>query len=432
MALQFRKLVASNYKRLRDIVITPQGRITYLVGPNEAGKSSICELVWAILGGAGASPGMPIRAGQTKASGEIDLGDIIATRKWSAASGTSLSVTNAEGVEMPGGPQSVINELVGKGMLDPLAFSRMKPAEQAKVLAEMAGVDLVAYARKKETLAAARTEANRKADEASETLKRLPAVEAPDEEVSVDGLMAELKAAQTNNQKIETAKQNHTSVMEEIRRRQSDIERTEAEILALQVKLAGFRDRKENGEAAALASQANIDAMTAVDVAPIEVRIRESSAVNKAVAAKKARSTAKAANDAASKNAEAAKVALKQHEEGFKKAIAEAKLPVQGLTFSPEGVSYKGIPLEQASTAETIRIGMSIGFARKPKLPLVIIREGSLLDADSREIIADILEENNALALIEVVEYDSKQVGIHIEEGEIVSIVPEPEPEPKA
>ena len=43
-------------------------------------------------------------------------------------------------------------------------------------------------------------------------------------------------------------------------------------------------------------------------------------------------------------------------------------------------ITYNGVPLSEASTAEQIRVSTAIGMADKPELRFLLIRDGSLLD----------------------------------------------------
>jgi len=99
-------------------------------------------------------------------------------------------------------------------------------------------------------------------------------------------------------------------------------------------------------------------------------------------------------------------------------AIARAKLPVDGLGFGDGAVTYNGIPLEQSSSAEQLRVSLSIAMAANPKLRVIRIQDGSLLDDDSLTAIAKAAEENDYQVWIERVDTSGK-IGIVIEDGMI-------------
>jgi ABC-type glutathione transport system ATPase component len=99
--------------------------------------------------------------------------------------------------------------------------------------------------------------------------------------------------------------------------------------------------------------------------------------------------------------------------------IASAKFPVPGLGFSDDGVpTYQGIPLEQASGAQKIRVGMAVALAMNPKLKIVLVRDASLLDSDNMAIIAEMAEAAGAQVWLERV--GTADAGaVIIEDGEV-------------
>lgn len=101
-------------------------------------------------------------------------------------------------------------------------------------------------------------------------------------------------------------------------------------------------------------------------------------------------------------------------------AIARAKLPVVGIGFGDGVVTYNGIPFDQSSSAEQLRVSMSIAMAANPKLRVIRIIDGSLLDDDSLSAIAEMAQEGDYQVWIERVDTSGK-IGIVIEDGMIKS-----------
>jgi hypothetical protein len=67
----------------------------------------------------------------------VDLGDQRVTRRWTEA--LHAEVTNREGASYKS-PQAILDKLCGELTFDPLAFSRMKAAEQRDTLLRLAGL----------------------------------------------------------------------------------------------------------------------------------------------------------------------------------------------------------------------------------------------------------------------------------------------------
>ncbi|MCI0540823.1 MAG: AAA family ATPase, partial [Verrucomicrobiales bacterium] len=91
------KLQTENVKRLQAVEITPGGgNMVVIGGKNGAGKSSVLDSIEFALGG-DPSAKMPVRRGEDKARIVVDLGDLVIKRVFTAAGGTSLVVTDADG-----------------------------------------------------------------------------------------------------------------------------------------------------------------------------------------------------------------------------------------------------------------------------------------------------------------------------------------------
>lgn len=116
-------------------------------------------------------------------------------------------------------------------------------------------------------------------------------------------------------------------------------------------------------------------------------------------------------------------------------AIAKAKMPVEGLGFGDGVVLHNGVPFDQASSAEQLRVSVAIAMAANPKLRVIRIQDGSLLDDTSMQVITDMARDHDMQVWMEKVDSTGK-VGIVIEDGEVVAVnggepAPGPAAEPK-
>jgi hypothetical protein len=102
-------------------------------------------------------------------------------------------------------------------------------------------------------------------------------------------------------------------------------------------------------------------------------------------------------------------------------AIAAAQLPVAGITFGDGEVFLDGVPFDQTSTAQKFRVGVAIAVAKNPTLRLVWVRDASLLDDKSYEIIKNLAEEFNAQILLETVRAIGKDA-IVLEDGHLKDV----------
>lgn len=75
-----------------------------------------------------------------------------------------------------------------------------------------------------------------------------------------------------------------------------------------------------------------------------------------------------------------------------------------------------GVPFNQGSDAEQLRASLGIAMALNPKLKVIRVRDGSLLDDDSMKIVEQMADKNNFQIFIERVDSSGK-VGIVMENG---------------
>jgi hypothetical protein len=101
--------------------------------------------------------------------------------------------------------------------------------------------------------------------------------------------------------------------------------------------------------------------------------------------------------------------------------IANAKYPVDGLGFAEDEVMYNGLPFSQASNAEQIKVSIAMGMVANPKLRVMRIKDGSLLDDDSMKVVEKMADDFDYQVFIEIVDVSGK-VGVYLVDGEIAAI----------
>ena len=470
------RLDSENVKRLRAVSITPDGAVVRITGKNGAGKTSVLDSIALTIGGADAGEcKVPVRRGQSKAKTVIDLGDLIVTRTWTAGGGTRLVVSNAEGVAFSS-PQAVLDRLVGKLTLDPLAFSRLKPAEQLETLKAVVGIDFSALDSERAEAFSERTDVNRRmkaAQAAADMAARH--VDAPTEEVSVSALAAEMERRRTENDKkrelgaevktvtgsierFDQAMQEASKAdKSEVARIAAYLSEADAELERQIADLRAANDRRKTQarDASAKAVRAHRDKWETNHKA-------KQAAENRLVALRKQESEAKQHNvlEIAEqiRNAESANLkyrenrdadgltakarTLAEESQGLTARIeaidaekhhtlATANFPISDMSFDESGVTFKGLPFEQASAAEKLRASVAIGVALNPKLRVLLVRDGSLLDQEGMKLLAQLAEEHDAQIWLEAVS-DTADVGVVIEDGMVTSRPDRKPPAPSA
>lgn len=390
-------LTAENVKRLKAVYIEPDGTLQVVTGRNAQGKSSALDAIWLALGGRAAmgDTSRPIRDGEESASVTLDLGDLVVTRTWKKGA-TTLDVRNAEGAKF-GSPQTMLDALVGRLSFDPLAFTKLSDREQVAALLELVDldVDLDALAAERASAYEARTEIGRQ----GKALGDVPAIDdsLPKEEVSAGDLIAKIRDAQEVNREHYDAEVEH--------------ERQSTRVADLE---AALRD-----------AQVALKAATEVRA---KVRRIDTTALEADLANIEERNAAIRANNAAKERLRAKAELTQQYNKHTEQiealdnkrdaALAEAKFPVDGLGFTDEGVTYQGVPFSQASAAEQIKVSLAMAMALNPKLRVIRIMDGSLLDADSMKTIAKMAADADYQVWVERVA-DGSDVGVVIEDGEV-------------
>lgn len=404
---------AENVKRLKAVEITPDGTMQVITGKNAAGKSSVLDAIWLALGGGAAlkATTKPIRKGEERAKVRLDLGDLVVTRSWTA-SGTVLKVENAEGAKY-GSPQGVLDALVGRLSFDPLEFTRLAPRAQVAALLDLVDldIDLEAIATERQRAYQERTEIGRDIKILEGNLAALgeQVGEVPETEVSVSELARAFGDANAKyadlaqaDRVVTTAQEAHVKTQAQLRAAQADASAAETALL----------DAK--GALAALV------VAPLPDLNEIQTQMDNAEATNAAVRRNGERRNVTRALGQARETSDGYTAAISKIDADKAAALSAAKFPVEGLTFDEDGVIYQGVPFSQASAAEQIRVSLGMAMALNPKLRVIRINDGSLLDADGMEQVAKMAAEHDYQVWVERVS-DGSGVGVVIEDGQVAS-----------
>ncbi len=409
-------LSVENFMKLHAVVIEPDGRIIEITGKNAAGKTSALDSIWAVFEWAQASKSIkkPIREGEDRAEIRIDLDEFIATRTFTEK-GTTLKIQSAEGATYPS-PQAFVDKLKTSFSFDPLAFTNQSDKDQAATLRELVGIDTTKLDEERAELYEARANWNRQAKERGGALKTHAGADVPedtpDAEVSVSELMVELEAAEG------VAREAKERALD-VQANRADIERIERHISELRKSLSlseqeHSRLKKVDEERLQILK----DLPETPDTDAIKARIANADETNMAVRAHKDYQLVKAQQFEAEDNADTLSEKMKDID-GEKKALVEnAQFPIDGLGFDDSGVTFGDIPFSQASSAEQLRVSLAMAMALNPKLRVIRITDGSLLDSDNLALIQEMAEDNDYQIWIEKVD-ETGEIGVYIEDGQV-------------
>lgn len=409
------KLQSENVKKLRAVEITPNGNLIVIGGNNAQGKTSVLDSITMALAGKGSIPAQPIREGADKGRVVCELDDLTVTRTFTSAGGGTLTVASKDGARYPS-PQAMLDKLVGKLTFDPLAFSRMAPKDQATTLKGLVGLDYAAQDQERKRLYDLRTIVNREGVELKARVEAMPVhPDAPEQEVSVSELVQELQA---RRQAQHTRFQADEAFKAELRKAQSIQNEIEQLQTQLRVKEGHLLRQAEVVEAA----KQHLDQLPSPDpVEEVEQRISQAEELNRKVRENIQKRELQVILEGKREESKKLSEAIQAIDQGKAEALAATAFPVPGLGFSETGVTFQGLPLEQASGAEQLRISAAIGLAMNPQLRVLLIRDGSLLDETGLGLLRDLAQEHDAQIWLERVGKGA-ECSVIIEDGQLANM----------
>ena len=268
----------------------------------------------------------------------------------------------------------------------------------------------------------------------------------PDQPVDESALLSQIQSASEHNAGIESSK----AVRERVQRdanekkaaaaRHREIAATNRERTAKRIadlkkqiesaeregeEMAASADDEATTELKAAAElERKIDAApplsAPVDISALRADIETARMVNAGIGKKEARAGIIAEAKSLEARADELTRRMEAREREKLEALRTSAMPLPDLSLTAGGVIYKGLPFDQASDAERLRVSVAIAMAANPKLRVIRIRDGSLLDDDGIKMVADMAAEKDYQIWLERVDSSGK-VGIVLEDGSVVA-----------
>lgn len=407
-------LEATNVKRLRAVRIEFADGVTVIGGRNGQGKSSVLDSIEMALAGKKSLPPKPIREGEDSARIVLEMDTLRVTRKFTA-NNSYLEVAAKDGAKYPS-PQSILDDLYNGICVDPVSFLRMPPAEQAEMLRRVAGVATDDLDGQFDEVYKERTLVSRDLKTQESTLRSMTYYhDAPKDEVSLRALHAEFDDADRD---LHEAKDQWVKAERDIETHRQMKER----IAEAERKLAEMRAEREAFSKKMLTIKDEHKAMDRFEearkrISEIRTKIVNSEDTNERVRSNAAHARATEILESLKKKQAELNSELDAIRSEKAERVAAARFPVDGLSVSESGVVlYNGVPFSQASQAEKIRVSAAVGLSLNPSLPILLIRDGSLLDDDAMLGLRQIAEEHGAQILVERVG-QGDSMAVVIEDG---------------
>jgi len=448
---------AQNVMALKAIQIFPEDKdVVILTGENRQGKSTVIRAIWAALGGREFIPDEAIRRGEKEASVYLDLGDFLVTLKITRKR-EYLEVKTKDGLKASS-PQKFLNSRLADLAHNPLEFMRLKPADQVKALQGMLNLKLDRT--ELERLAGTWTRRTQGDDpmlvldnvtrdlyeeraivnaEAKRLQGVVESIKIPHEladiqPISIADLLEELSNLETKQRENDSIRNLANSLslrLEDIRgsldRKDREIEEMEARLTNLKLERAGLIETLDRVQEEYLKQAEKADDLTDPDFSDVKRRIAEADNHNKTaneISHLKA-TLQKSKSDLEAKRKESQ--SLTDTMEAIKayklRLIEQAALPLPGLGFENGEVTFKGLPLSQASTREQIEISCAICLAQHPRIGIITIDVGwSELDKSGKQVLRQFARRTDAQIWVTQVREEPGQEGFHIVAGELVAV----------
>jgi len=404
-------LVAENVKKIKAIRIDPKGNLICIGGANGSGKTSTLDAIEMALAGGKSIPTRPLRDGADEGYIILETESLVVTRTFKNGKSNITVKDRQNGLNLSS-PQAILDKLCGDLTFDPLAFTRMSKAEGNKTLMSLVGLDFSQIDAARKAKFDERSFINKEVKAKGAKLSAMKFDDsAPDKEVDVSELsqqmilMSNQKSEYNRKVKdVEELAEQYTKTQEAIAELEAELDQAKARAQEL------FDDGTKMREALDTYKEPNISA--------VEAQIQNANAINNSVRNNTDIKDLTAEVDTLSAQAQAFTDELKAIDEEKERLIHEAEMPIDGLGFGDDGVTFNGIPFEQCSGAEQLKVSIAMGMALNPELRVLLIRDGSLLDEASLKMVAEMAAEHDYQVFMERVG-EGVECAVVLEDGEL-------------
>lgn len=402
-------LELSNVKRIKAVALEPApAGLTVIGGKNGQGKTSVLDgIAWA-LGGERFRPDAAKREGSVlDPELRVQLSNGLTVIRKGPKS--ALTVVDESGRRSG---QQLLNEFVEVLALDLPKFLQASDKERASILLSILGIQDQLDALEREERAAydQRLQVGRDRDRARHYADELPWHDgAPEQEVSVAALSADLRAVQERNQNNAELRQKVT----QIRARLTD---TETQINALRAMRTALETEMRKAE---------VDAEGLQDGDPdiILRQIQNAEAVNAQVRDNRAHLDADARAAALAEQYDELSSQVEDVRSRRMALLDGADMPLPGLSVQEGVLYYNGQPWSCMSSAEQMRAATAIVGRLKPECRFVLVDRLETMDTDTlREFGAWAAE--RGLQVIGTRVSTGGECTVVIEDGEVVESAP--------
>jgi hypothetical protein len=429
-------LKAQNFKRLEAIEIRPEeSGITLISGNNDQGKSSAIEAIIAALKYTELNLKQPIREGQDRAEVIVELDSLIVERVWTANDKSYLKVKTKDGATYPS-PQAILDKLINTLTLDPLEFINLKPVEQVDALLRIVKFeeDPVKLDSRIAELYEERRMINRDFEKFKRILEELPEPELNLPSQPIDVRLFDVKRVELYDKKSVLSKHKALITSEEKR---LDSHTKGISIIDQRIKslIDQIELQKKDRDELVLSAKASemllenmnraLDDMTPLEeieksMAELEQQKFEAGRTNEKIKSLQNRQLIENERDEAFQKSQELTGEIEDTRKRKTDMLSKAEFPIEGLGFDENGVTYNGIPFNQASGSDQLRVSLAIAMSMNPELRVIFSKHGDVFDNQKLKVIEEFVAEKDYQLWLERI-YPSLDVPfVQIEDGKIV------------
>jgi len=272
----------------------------------------------------------------------------------------------------------------------------------------------------------ARTVVNREILRLGNELEQLADdVELPDDIPDRDALNEEFRQATVRNGDAERQHLEIQTLESRIREKSGRVEETEREIADLRSQIAFREERRDQLGAEISALQTELKdhgpPLEKIDLSSFDKRLEEARQYEGVLRQRERRAEVQEELKASKAEADQLTAAMEDRKSEARDAVAKASLPIDGMELKEEGLEVGGHPFAQLSDAEQLQISIAVAAQLNPKLRIIRVRDGSLLDSESMAALHRYADKHDVQVWIERVS-DGAGPGIVIEDGTVATI----------
>jgi predicted ATP-dependent endonuclease of OLD family len=409
--MKIQSINIKNFKGIRSYEGDVSGKHVYLVGGNEAGKTSFIDAVWLGLSGKNCPP-EPITDGGSKGLIEIDLGDFIARTKFKKGRPMTFELENKtyeeESEKFIKAPRSFMEKKIGILDFNINEFFSKTDSEQVKYFAKIMGEDFSDIDSEIEEIMESRKFDKKKLTEHESKNDYFNDEDANKEPINVVELSKKIEAETYKKSEYDRifngASERHKSRQE----KEAQIEKLKLEVIELDKQISAAKTWLE-------------DPTNSVDetkLAEMRQELENSAKINEIIRKAKESQTAENAAKKLKTAIEKATDEIEELKAKKAKRISD-KINIKGLEYSTkeERFLWNGLPFDpkQINTASQLISGMKIGATMLKDLKILKV-DASLIDKVNFDEVLAWADDNEIELFVELVDREATKLEIIVQD----------------